>query len=260
MTELIMRLIIFLTLGGFALYVVLTGNTIRGRRIDDLSLRIVASLLTLAFGLFFLLAPISWIEAPQTRGIVMLAVLLLFGLMLLWRIFLLRPRELWRSPGPLRRKRKYANTTVALSHPANAGVIAYLDRHFIQAAPSGSPEGADPWHLGTHPDLIEIIWDKLPVKLPENCQWLVYGRPALVHPKNGLIFGIAAGTWVLALRLSEAERRAVSAVAPQVVPYSDGARLVPGQFGDDWAFIPLTIGVREQRWCLRAYEYTGQLT
>ena len=257
MTELIMRLIIFLTLGGFALYVVLTGNTIRGRRIDDPSLRIVASLFTLAFGLFFLLAPKSWIEAPQVGGLAVLAVLLFFG----WRIFfLLRPRELWRSPGPLRRKVKYANTAVALSHPANAGVIAYLDNPFIQAAPSGSPEGADPWHLGTHPDLVEIIWDKLPVKLPENCQGLVYGRPALVHPKNGLIFGIAAGSWVLALRLPEAERRAVSAVAPQVVPYSDGTRLVPGKLGDDWAFIPFTIRVREQRWCLRAYEYTGQLT
>jgi hypothetical protein len=164
------------------------------------------------------------------------------------------------APATPRQVKRYAHhIEVALTHAANAGVIAYLNRPFIQAAPSASPAGVDTWRLGTHPDLVEIVWEQLPNQLPENCQWLVYGRPALVHPHSGVIFGIATGTSVLALRLPESKRHEVSVVESQVVQYSDGSHLLANTLGDDWAFIPFNIGARECEWCVHAYEYAGSL-
>lgn len=58
-----------------------------------------------------------------------------------------------------------------------------------------------PWFgLGTHPDLVEALW-KLDDLLPERCRWLLWGYPALVHPRSGVVFAAAFGTKGLFLRL-----------------------------------------------------------
>src|SRR6266702_5035584 len=38
---------------------------------------------------------------------------------------------------------------------------------------------ADPWYgLGTHPDIIEALWD-MDDSLPQRCRWVFWGGPAL---------------------------------------------------------------------------------
>ena len=71
------------------------------------------------------------------------------------------------------------------------------------APPLSQPveQAPHPWFgLGTHPDLIEALW-KLDGSLPERCRWLLWGYPALAHPRSGVVFGIARGTIGLFLRL-----------------------------------------------------------
>lgn len=62
--------------------------------------------------------------------------------------------------------------------------------------PIASPDShVDPYQsAGSHPDVVERIWDGLATKLPEDCRAIVYGRPALVHPKSGVVFVLAYGT------------------------------------------------------------------
>jgi hypothetical protein len=255
-SEIAIRLIFLLIFGLWALHIAITGHY-RGRGLElrGRSARFVA-LMIVTFACTMASLPVSALESPIGMVIVIMALtsvaMVVLGLRLL---FERRP-----APSPPRRVEKYAHhIEVALTHAANAGIIAYLNRPFIQAAPSASPTGVDPWRLGTHPDLVEIVWDQLPGQLPESCQWLVYGRPALVHPHSGVIFGIATGTSVLALRLPESKCREVRMVESQVVQYSDGSRLLAGDLGDDWTFIPFNIGAREREWCVHAYEYAGSM-
>src|ERR1700737_598622 len=91
--------------------------------------------------------------------------------------------------------------------PANlAEKVAWIMSH-----PKGAPKPpsqslasvANPLDgLGTHPDLVTRLW-KLNEALPEDCRWVVYGRPALVHPLSGTIFAYASGTLGYAIRLPE---------------------------------------------------------
>jgi hypothetical protein len=60
---------------------------------------------------------------------------------------------------------------------------------------------ADPWYgLGTHPDIIEALWD-MDDSLPQRCRWVFWGGPALVHPETGVVFAIGMGTIGIVFRL-----------------------------------------------------------
>ena len=49
---------------------------------------------------------------------------------------------------------------------------------------------SDPWYgLGTHPDVVEALWD-MDDSLPQRCRWVFWGGPALVHPETGVVFAI----------------------------------------------------------------------
>ena len=50
------------------------------------------------------------------------------------------------------------------------------------------------YSLGTHPDLVERLWDELGKVLPVDCRAVFYGSPALLHPETGTVFGFAGGT------------------------------------------------------------------
>ncbi len=77
--------------------------------------------------------------------------------------------------------------------------------NYLGDAEDCSPEEVDnPYMtLGTHPDLVERLWDQLTVQLPANCCWVVGKRPVLMRKDTGVIFGIAIGTVFYALRLPE---------------------------------------------------------
>ncbi|HEV3049937.1 MAG TPA: hypothetical protein VGX50_06500, partial [Longimicrobium sp.] len=98
---------------------------------------------------------------------------------------------------------------VDLEHPANVTVLRRGLRKANGAAPDLAPgEVADHARLGTHPDLLDHFWYGITDGIPdaERCRRIVYGQPALVSPRSGVIFGIAGGTHYYALRLPPAER------------------------------------------------------
>lgn len=148
---------------------------------------------------------------------------------------------------------------VAFDHPANARVLVYLETASMGGPTSAAPESVDRWQLGTHPDLVEIFWDRLTALLPEPCQWVVHGSPVLVHPETGVLFGLAGGTSTTALRLPERERAEAFEVAGYGRAYAyPRATIYASDMGEQWALIePGSAEPRAARWCLSAYRYAG---
>ena len=150
---------------------------------------------------------------------------------------------------------------VNFEHPMNAGILQYLER--IKWAksnrlPSISPESVDdPYiNLGTHPELVTRLWDEITVKLPEDCRWVVYDSPTLVHPQAGIIFAFAGGTHMYALRLPGRERQnALRVGSGRVHKYSDGSKLDLSDIGQEWVFGKWLK--EEDQWCLAAYLYVA---
>jgi hypothetical protein len=85
-----------------------------------------------------------------------------------------------------------------LNDPRNAGVIRHLEhRNELKFPPCmravESPR--DPYlHLGSHPDIVEHVWDKMVPLLQQDCRCIVYGTPALVAPRSGIMLAQAFGT------------------------------------------------------------------
>lgn len=147
-----------------------------------------------------------------------------------------------------------------LQVPANAGVLRYLGRN---AAVDGRPPSQAPGEveqpylrLGTHPELVERLWDKLGGALPEDCRWVAHGWPVLIHPTSGVIFGFAGGTHAYALRLPAAERaQALAAGAATVHHYPASRALDLADVGPEWV-----LGrwyADEPAWCLAAYHFAA---
>ncbi len=70
------------------------------------------------------------------------------------------------------------------SSPANSGVLAFIRSARGDHPAIAPPDSvADPYSgQGSHPDVVERIWDELGKALPADCRCLVLGTPALVHP------------------------------------------------------------------------------
>ncbi|MCC6487462.1 MAG: hypothetical protein IT364_08170, partial [Candidatus Hydrogenedentes bacterium] len=85
------------------------------------------------------------------------------------------------------------------AHPMNRLAIEYF-RHREDRSPAPPPlaapnEHPDPYMgAGSHPDIVERVWDVLGASLPRDCRALVYGTPALVHPAVGVVIALAYGT------------------------------------------------------------------
>jgi hypothetical protein len=153
---------------------------------------------------------------------------------------------------------------VNFEHPFNAGILRYLEHASRRAKskkpPSLSPDSVDdPYYkLGTHPELVERLWDEITVKLPVDCRWVVYGVPTLVHPQSGIIFAFAGGTLTYALRLPERERQdALQAGAQRVHTYSNGSQLDLADIGPEWVFGWWLKG--EDEWCLAAFLFAADV-
>jgi hypothetical protein len=160
---------------------------------------------------------------------------------------------------------------VNLSSQANAGIVRYLEAgasrpHAVsvaRAAASTSPGSlASPYYdLGTHPELVERLWDELTVRLPVRCRWVVYGTPVLVRPSSGIIFAFAGGTHTYALRLPPPEREeALRAGATRFHEYPaypgleiEASSLDLDAIGEEWVFGGWFEG--EEDWCLAAYRF-----
>ena len=138
-------------------------------------------------------------------------------------------------------------------NPLNHEVIARLQARYpgapVLAAPADHP---DPYRMaGSHPDVVERVWDKLGAALPPDARVLVFGTVALIHPMTGAILVLAAGTmYVLRLKAPDLKQAARTPIRPgwigrvlprrgleplQVARLTDGSVYdVRVEYGPDW--------------------------
>lgn len=53
----------------------------------------------------------------------------------------------------------------------------------------------------THPDIIKLLWEDYAKNLDMDCRGIINDFPILVRPDTGVVFGLACGTYPIALRL-----------------------------------------------------------
>jgi hypothetical protein len=114
-------------------------------------------------------------------------------------------------------------------------------------------------NCGCHPDIVITLWESINAKLPGDCRALVYGNPALVHPR-GVIFAIGMGTWH-GLRLPSAlGAEAVKDGAKTTKKFGDYVMDIQSHFGEDWyfGFIPSKGRGADDAWCQLTFELLDQ--
>jgi hypothetical protein len=141
-----------------------------------------------------------------------------------------------------------------LDQAANAGALRYLahGRPADEAdARLPTPE-VDRWHLGTHPDIVERLWDVLNAVLPADARRLVYDGPALVHP-SGVLLAAGVGTQYVLRLLAPARGLAIQAGAEVVHHFRtvDTTLDLAATFGPEWVFG--RYDEREPSWLLDSY-------
>jgi len=115
----------------------------------------------------------------------------------------------------------------------------------------------DPYYeQGSHPDVVERIWDQIGSALPADCRRLVYGSPALVHPMSGVIFVFSMGT-AYCLRLSpKSFAEAIEAGAKTYTKWTGGGDMdTQRDLGPHWVFGGWLAD--EIRWCRTVYDELG---
>lgn len=140
--------------------------------------------------------------------------------------------------------------------PLNRGVLEYLGRGEKQGVRLiARPESArDPYmEQGSHPDVVQRVWDEIGAILPRECRRLVYGTPALIHDRTGIVLAICNGTQYN-LRLNESNlREALSMGARTKILWSTGSEIDSFEvLGDDWVFGAYLK--EELQWCQNTYE------
>jgi hypothetical protein len=110
---------------------------------------------------------------------------------------------------------------------------------------------------GSLPDIVERVWDVLGAPLPEDCRCLVYGTPALVHPKTGIILAFCNGT-TYCIRLTEQLiEKALKAGAKIYQTWMYGGDMdTTRDLGEDWVFDFWLAD--EIEWCREVYDSNGK--
>lgn len=146
-----------------------------------------------------------------------------------------------------------------LENPRNAALCRYLAATRGPTTPpvARPDEITDPYYsLGTHPDLVERLWDQLGRGLPLDCRGALYRTPVLIRPDTGTVFAFATGTHTYALRLPAIEREEASGRGATGVKTSlRGPGLDLDELGPEWVFGGWLEG--EEAWCLAAYRFAG---
>lgn len=145
-----------------------------------------------------------------------------------------------------------------VDRPENAGALRYLAHGRSLAEAGFGPPRADidRHHMGTHPTVVDRLWDELNDALPADARWLVFDGPALVHP-GGIILAAAVGTQY-ALRLLPPDLAASLEAGAELVHTfrTVGTTLeLPATFGADWVFGRFER--REAGWLLASYQSLG---
>jgi hypothetical protein len=143
---------------------------------------------------------------------------------------------------------------VDTAHPANAGVLRSmgLDCKAVLIAAPDSVIG--PYlNCGSHPDVVERVWDQLGAAVPIDSRCLLCGTPALVHPKSGVILVVSYGTEYTLRIPVDAIGEALKAGVRTTVQWSVGdVTDIRREFGPDWIFGHYLS--QELQWCRTVYD------
>ena len=139
--------------------------------------------------------------------------------------------------------------------PANSGIIRYLERNGkadVEDRPP-RPKHQDYWESGSHPDVVEWVWDRLGRTLPGACRRVVCGTPVLLEPGSRILFAAALGTQY-GIRLPSAAIAAGLPANPRIEnQWSDGSRMnIREEFGPAWIFG--SYSDIEETWCRQTFE------
>ena len=125
----------------------------------------------------------------------------------------------------------------------------------LTADPDSIP---DPYQrAGSHPDVVERLWDRLGASVPRAARCLVCGSPALIQPVTGVVLGICLGTQY-ALRLPDAcGEAAAKAGLESTTRWSNGKVMdLSLAWGPGWWFGAWLAG--EPDWVRQAFEFYGR--
>lgn len=121
-------------------------------------------------------------------------------------------------------------------HPMNQGVLNYLRKEEPLIAPPESVPDAY-YQQGSHPDIVERVWDQLGRQLPQAARCLVFGTPVLVHRKSGIILAISNGTQYNLRLIKESQPEALKRGLRTKVRWSTGQEMDSTLvLGTDWLF------------------------
>jgi hypothetical protein len=144
-------------------------------------------------------------------------------------------------------------------NPMNRGVLKYLgreekSRNAVIAEPDSVPY---PYlSQGSHPDIVQRLWDELGAILPAKCQCLVYGTPAIVHNHSGIVIGICNGTQYNLRLIAEDFKKAIAKGATTQTRWSNGQVMDSlAILGFDWIFGGWFK--KEEKWLRNSYEEYG---
>lgn len=152
---------------------------------------------------------------------------------------------------------------VNFGHPANNVILRYLASNTGRNnAPLEEPPGAFDKtfydELGTHPDLVYLLWHKISAKLPVECRWVVLARPVLVHPTTGVIFAFAGGTHYCGFRVPPSMYPIVSeAKSKWLQGKAYNSRINLDELGKEWSSFSWLNDL--ENFGLLAYQYAGEL-
>jgi DNA transformation protein and related proteins len=143
-----------------------------------------------------------------------------------------------------------------LGEPRNAGIVRHFEgRNELTFPPCMLPVECprDPyWNLGSHPDIVEHLWDELSSALPSDCRSIVFGTPALVAPTSGIVLAHAFGTKYVLRLAPESMNEALGGGAETSVTWAGGQVTdLCREYGDDWIFGGWLE--REPAWLLEVY-------
>jgi len=112
-------------------------------------------------------------------------------------------------------------------------------------------------NVGTHPDVIEMLWGDHTKEIPIRCQAILLGRPVLVNPNTGIVFGLAEGTNPPLLRLPETDRvNLLEKGGGILLSDLDGVYANARDIGNDWIYCFSFIDNLE-KYFLSAYKYSN---
>ena len=125
------------------------------------------------------------------------------------------------------------------NHPANDRVIRSLCRKRGGVVSVVTPDSVrDPYlGCGSHPEIVERVWDQLGHGLPPNGRVILCGNPVLVQPTTGVVLAVSYGT-SYCLRLPDgALPAALQAGCTISHRWGDGTITdLSTLFGLDWVF------------------------